>query len=81
MMGLNHSDGNQRLADEDINTLNAKDSKIGSFVGTIENKKIKAKYVYQQEGVYAAENIEIVLTDSIAVLNGISIPRITCPEY
>lgn len=26
----------------------AKDSKIGSFIGTVENKKIKAKYVYQQ---------------------------------
>jgi len=59
----------------------AKDSRIGSFVGTIENKKIKAKYVYQQEGVYAAEDIEIVLTDTNAVLNRVIIPKIICPEY
>ena len=59
----------------------AKDSRIGSFVGTIENKKIKAKYVYQQEGVYAAEDIEIVLTDTNAVLNRVNIPKIICPEY
>ena len=58
-----------------------KDAKIGSFVGTIENKKIKAKYVYQQEGVYAAEDIEIVLTDTNAVLNRVNIPKIICPEY
>jgi hypothetical protein len=59
----------------------AKDSRIGSFVGTIDNKKIKAKYVYQQEGVYAAEDIEIILTDTNAVLNRVNIPKITCPEY
>jgi hypothetical protein len=59
----------------------AKDSKTGSFVGTIDNKKVKARYVYQQEGRYFAENIEIVLTDTSAVLNGINIPEITCPEY
>jgi hypothetical protein len=59
----------------------AKDSKIGSFVGTIEKEKIRAKYVYQQEGIYTAEDIEIVLTDTNAVLNGVNIPKITCPEY
>lgn len=59
----------------------AKDSKIGSFVGTIENKKIKAKYVYQQEGGYFAEDIEIELTDTNAVINGVSIPKIACPDY
>ena len=59
----------------------AKDSKIGSFVGTIENERIKAKYVYQQEGRYTAEDIEIVLTDTNAVLNGVNIPKINCPEY
>ena len=59
----------------------AKDSKIGSFIGTVENKKITAKYVYQQEGIYTAEDIEIVLTDTNAVLNGINIPKITCPDY
>lgn len=59
----------------------AKDSKIGSFVGTIENNKIKAKYVYQQEGGYFAEDIEIELTDTNAVLNGVNIPKIACPDY
>ena len=59
----------------------AKDSRIGSFVGVIENKRIKAKYVYQQEGGYFAEDIEIELTDTSAVLNGVNIPKITCPEY
>jgi hypothetical protein len=37
--------------------------------------------VYPQEGVYAAEDIEIILTDNNAVLNGVNIPKITCPEY
>jgi len=59
----------------------AKDSKIGSFVGIIENDKIKAKYVYQQEGLYTADDIEIVLTDTNAFLNGLNIPKIACPEY
>ena len=59
----------------------AKDSKIGSFVGTIENKIVKAKYVYQQEGTYAAEDIVIVLTDTYAILNRVNIPKIICPEY
>jgi hypothetical protein len=59
----------------------AKDSRIGSFVGNIENKRIKAKYVYQQEGRYFAEDIEIELTDTNAVLNGVNIPRIACPDY
>jgi len=59
----------------------SKDSKIGSFIGTVENKKITAKYVYQQEGIYTAEDIEIVLTDTNAVLNGINIPKITCTDY
>ena len=59
----------------------AKDSKIGSFVGTIENNKIGAKYVYQQEGGYFAEDIEIELTDTSAVINGVNIPKIACPDY
>ncbi len=37
--------------------------------------------MYQQEGVYDAEDIEIVLTDTNAVLKEENIPKITCPEY
>jgi hypothetical protein len=37
--------------------------------------------VYQQECVYAAEDMEIIITDNNAVLNGVNIPKITCPEY
>jgi len=59
----------------------AKDSKIGSFVGTIENNKVKVKYVYQQEGRYFAEDIVIELTDTNAVLNGVNIPKIACPDF
>ena len=54
--------------------------KIGSFIGTIENKIIAAKYVYQQQGVYSTEDLAIVLTDTVAFLKGVSIPKITCPE-
>jgi hypothetical protein len=37
--------------------------------------------VYQQEGIYAAEDIEIVLTDTNAVLNEINIPKVICQDY
>jgi len=43
-----------------------KDSRKGSFVGTIENNRITATYVYVQEEIYEGIEIEILLMKDYA---------------
>lgn len=50
-----------------------KDSRKGSFVGTIANNRITATYVYVQEEIYEGIEIEIILTADYA--------RITSKEF
>jgi len=62
-----------------------KDSRQGSFVGTIQDKTITATYVYVQEGAYTGIEIEITLADTYArvsskELGSIDIAKVTCND-
>ena len=60
-----------------------KDSRKGSFVGTIDQKRITATYVYVQEEIYTGIDIEILLTDNSArvtskELGSLDIAKVAC---
>jgi hypothetical protein len=62
-----------------------KDSRKGSFVGTIEHNKITATYVYVQEEIYEGIEIEILLTNEYArvssqELGTLDIAKVKCGE-